>query len=858
MNKSRPVLLTLVSWWCIFAASASVGVLLGLQFFGESEAVSELLSRLFRLDVGPEGLFRQGLSGALMFFDGGPYLRLALALHAIFAAAFTLKGEKWARNLLAAVIGVSCLLVVSKGLVPAAMHAGFAVLLFSVMFSASSAEFLTAKRNFLTKVIRLFSKNRKVALSGIAVVAMGGGVLLEGAGVDWFEHARGIVTDYHFTKRGELPIGEEVVMVGINASTFDQGLLSGLMAKGEHEALKMLHDKAQYPLNRAVYGHLVERLFSLGAKVVGIDVVFPSSKPDEDAYFVEMVKKYSGRVVLAETSLDVEGGKQFLPPNPELSEAAGENGVGWVTVIKNPVDKVVRSVRHQTSRGIELGQGGEPDLVSFSARLASAGNGVSIPSGTQHYLINYRGPAGRISRIGVHESDSKEAAIALEEVFVDSVVKSDPKFRGGEIFKDKIVIVGPFAEILHDEQATPFGTMPGPEIHANIVSSLVAGEYVRNAPRGMTYLLGGVFTLVALLVAIFTQRVIVRVGVSAVIFGAVFGASVMVFSKAGILLDLVPVIVPGGLHFLVTLILDLSAEQLERSHVKSVLDKYVSKNVANVVVEQVDDFDKALRGQTKPVTVLFSDIRGFTTMSESRSPETLVAQLNEYFGPMVDAVLKEDGTLQKFIGDAIMAVWGDTHSRGLESDAARAIRAALVMRDALKQLNEGWKDNPDRLQLSIGVGVNHGRVVVGELGHQQRMEFTVLGDGVNLAARLESSTKQYGCDILVGQTAYELTRNDFVFRRVDNAKFKGKTAPIEVFTPLGLAGAVVPEWMQAYDRALDAFRAGRFEEAKGMFFEAEGASGGEDFLCEMYVKRCEKLIAEPPEGWDGSWTLTEK
>jgi adenylate cyclase len=138
------------------------------------------------------------------------------------------------------------------------------------------------------------------------------------------------------------------------------------------------------------------------------------------------------------------------------------------------------------------------------------------------------------------------------------------------------------------------------------------------------------------------------------------------------------------------------------------------------------------------------------------------------------------------------------------------------------------------------------------------MEFTVLGDGVNLAARLESSTKQYGCDILVGQTAYELTRNDFVFRRVDNAKFKGKTAPIEVFTPLGLAGAVVPEWMQAYDRALDAFRAGRFEEAKGMFSEAEGASGGEDFLCEMYVKRCEKLIAEPPEGWDGSWTLTEK
>lgn len=858
MNTARPPRLTYVCVWCIFAAAASIGVILGLQFFGEVEGVGSTLEEMFRLDFVREGSVKQALSGVLMFFDGGPYLRFALALHALLAAVFTLRGERWARTLLAAVIGVSCLLVVNKGLMLLAMHVVFSVVVFAILFSASASEFLTSKRNTLTKAIRLFSKNRKMALSLIAVGAMGGGILLEGAGVDWFEHARGMVTDYHFTKRGELEIGEDVVMVGINASTFDQGLLSGLMEKGEHEALTMLRDKAQYPLNRAVYGHLLERLFSLGAKVVGIDVVFPSSKPDEDAYFVDVVKRYSGRVILAETSLDVEGGKQFLPPNPELSEAAGEAGVGWVTVIKNPVDKVVRSVRHRTSRDIELGRGGEPDLVSFSGRLANAGKGIGIPEGTQHYLINYRGPAGRISRLGVHASESKEAAIALEEVFVDSVVKNDPKFKGGEVFRDKIVIVGPFAEILHDEQATPFGTMPGPEIHANILASLLTGEHLRGSSRSVTLTLAGFFTLIALVVAVFTQRVIVRVGVSAVLFGGVFGASVMVFSKGGVLLDLVPVIVPGGLHFLITLVLDLSAEQLERSHVKSVLDKYVSKNVANVVVNQVDDFDRALRGQTKPVTVLFSDIRGFTTMSESRSPETLVAQLNEYFGPMVDAVLKEDGTLQKFIGDAIMAVWGDTHSRGLESDAARAVRAALVMRDALKRLNEGWKDDPNRLQLSIGVGVNHGRVVVGELGHPQRMEFTVLGDGVNLAARLESSTKQFGCDILVGQTAHELTKNDFVFRRVDNAKFKGKTAPIEVFTPLGVAGTQVPGWMQLYDRAVDEFRSGHFKKAKELFEEAEEASGAEDFLCQMYVKRCDKLIAEPPEGWDGSWTLTEK
>jgi adenylate cyclase len=278
-----------------------------------------------------------------------------------------------------------------------------------------------------------------------------------------------------------------------------------------------------------------------------------------------------------------------------------------------------------------------------------------------------------------------------------------------------------------------------------------------------------------------------------------------------------------------------------------------------MVINQGDSFDQALRGQNKAVSVLFSDIRGFTGLSESRTPEMLVEQLNEYFLQMVDRVLAQQGTLQKFIGDAIMAVWGDTHSLGVNVDCMGAVRAALKMRVALAELNAGWEPNPDREQLSIGVGINHGHVVVGELGHPQRMEFTCLGDGVNLAARLESATKQFGVDILVADEAEKLTRDQVVYRRVDLAVFKGKTQPIAVFTPLGEAGMDVPAWLAKYHSALDLFQERKFDEAKGAFDAVNAEIGGDDYLCKMYHKRCDHYLANPPApDWNGSWVLTDK
>lgn len=300
-------------------------------------------------------------------------------------------------------------------------------------------------------------------------------------------------------------------------------------------------------------------------------------------------------------------------------------------------------------------------------------------------------------------------------------------------------------------------------------------------------------------------------------------------------------------------------EQMERARVRSVLDRYVSRNVAELVLTESDEFEKALLGQRRWVTALFSDIRGFTTMTEGSVPEELVEQLNEYFYKMVDAVLAADGTLQQFIGDAIMAIWGNTHTLEPAAGAYQAVRTALAMQAALAELNARWAGNPSRRQYRIGIGVNHGEVIVGSLGHPRRMEFTTIGDGINTAARLETATQYFGGVILVGEAVESLTRDKFHYRRVGLIRFKGKTKAIEVYTPLGERGAALPGWVEGYHGAIGLYRQREFERAEAAFEAASAEMGGEDCLCEMYLKRCREYIAAAPAAdWDGAWTLTEK
>jgi adenylate cyclase len=307
------------------------------------------------------------------------------------------------------------------------------------------------------------------------------------------------------------------------------------------------------------------------------------------------------------------------------------------------------------------------------------------------------------------------------------------------------------------------------------------------------------------------------------------------------------------------LTLQFFVEQMERRRTLNVLERFVSKNVAKQVLEDRRSFEESLSGQKKLVTILFSDIRGFTSMTEGSDEKNLVQHLNEYFKEMVDVVQDEKGTLQKFIGDAIMAAWGDVLSAGLAEDARRAVKTALRMRAELKKLNAIWALAPNRIPLTTGIGVNHGEAIVGNIGSPARMDFTVIGDAINLAARLETATKQFHVDILVGEKAESLTREHFIFRKVGLLTVKGRTRAVEAFTVLGERSEGAPPWLERYHEGVNLFRAREFQKAGEIFKAVSTEIGGADFLCELHSEWCARYQQEPPPAdWAGNFVLTEK
>jgi len=514
---------------------------------------------------------------------------------------------------------------------------------------------------------------------------------------------------------------------------------------------------------------------------------------------------------------------------------------------------VVRRGRYRTSIERETPQLQKfagtkyPDTIIHMSALAVekfAGH-VHTPPYDRSNFIDFRGPAGTYD------------VLPLEKIFVEKLWQAPP-FKGGSIFRDKIVVVGPIAEIFHDVHLTPFGTMPGPEIQAQMMATLLEngslGEPSPVLDVALTLLILGLTLAICLWIHHALLKALLLAG-TVVVF---LVACQVAFTRGHCVLPMMPALFCLATTGSFGVVFQFALEQIERRRYRNVLDRYVSENVARAILDDKRSFEEALVGRKRPVTILFSDIRGFTTMTENADAEKLVAQLNEYFSDMVGIVLQEGGTLQKFIGDAIMAAWGDTHSDGIDVDARRAVQAALQMRPALAKLNGRWKGSPDRMNLAIGIGVNHGEVIVGNIGHPKRMEFTVLGDSVNLAARLESATKQLRTDILVGEAAEKLTRDQFVYRAVDLLTVKGKTRPVEVFGVLSDRSQPPPAWLAVYHEAIKLYRGREFAQAATRFEAAQKEIGG-DYLCAMYIGRCADYIKQPPpQNWDGSHTLAEK
>jgi adenylate cyclase len=668
-----------------------------------------------------------------------------------------------------------------------------------------------------------------------------------------WQTAQGALIDRRYLNRPNKEAHPDIKLVGIQNSTISLDELAPEEIAAS-PALQLMQQP--WPWDRKVYAAVLEKLMDADAKVVVFDFVF-AAQTDGDDVFAQALKKYKDHVVIgAQFSPEESNGgifQKYTTPNARLLPPGTENIVGLVNIWADP-DEIQRRGKYRTSLERETPQTQKfagtkyPDnLIHMSALAVEKFTGhVSTPPYDHANFINFRGPAGTYD------------ALPLEKIFVDRLWQAPP-FKGGLIFSNKIVVVGPMADIFHDIHTTPFGNMPGPEIQAQMMATLLQDGSLGESSAMTDFALALCAVMLALVVCLGIPQALLKVILLVGTTAAFFVACQIAFTKYNLVVSMMPplfcLVATGSFG----IVFEYTLEQLERRRYRNVLDRYVSANVAKTILEDRRSFVEALKGRKQPVTVLFSDIRGFTTMTESSDAEKLVAQLNEYFSDMVGSVLQQNGTLQKFIGDAIMAVWGDTYSDGVAADARKAVTCALQMRAALAKLNDKWKENSDRKKLSIGIGVNHGEVIVGNIGHPRRMEFTVLGDGVNLAARLESATKQFHADILVGEQVEKLTCEQFIYRTVDLLTVKGKTKPVEVFALLSDRSQAPTTWLAVYHEAIKLYRGRKFSEAAANFEAARKQIGGEDFLCEMYLSRCAAYeLSPPPENWDGSFTLAEK
>jgi adenylate cyclase len=326
------------------------------------------------------------------------------------------------------------------------------------------------------------------------------------------------------------------------------------------------------------------------------------------------------------------------------------------------------------------------------------------------------------------------------------------------------------------------------------------------------------------------------------------------YDRAGFLLLTVPVLGAFLSSGILSLGFEYVLERIEKLRTRRTLERYVSKNLVQEILENPDSYYSSLKGVRIPATILFSDIVGFTSLTENADPEALVKQLNEYLSRMTSSVFKHGGTLDKFVGDAVMAVWGNVRSHGPAEDARMAARAALTMRHELRMLNQGWHER-GMAPFAIGMGINQGVVVVGNIGSQEKADPTVIGDAVNLASRLEGLTRIYGIDIILGPTASEFVREEFYLRPVARVLVKGKTEPVEISTLVGSRNDSLDpgllRQLEAYEAGFLKFRERDFGGAKILltrFLEAYP----NDFLARLYLQRAQEYETTPPnEDWNG-------
>jgi len=664
----------------------------------------------------------------------------------------------------------------------------------------------------------------------------------------WDLAAGDLLTD----NRGGGTVDERLVLIGIDDASLDIFDVLGGEDIEASPALGLMVDG--YPFPRSVYALLAQKLLDAGARLVVFDMLFigDSEEAGEDEALKQVIAANPGRVVIGCTFLESEVSEanvvaehdRFVLPAGSVLESDGpmDPRVGFVNFYPE-IDARVRAMRPVMRAYPHLGSPLRHSLAM--AALKQLGLGARIEEPGADYFMRFP----NFRRV----AEPPYAPLPFYTLFVDHDWQTN--YKGGESFRDKIVYVGGTSVgRFHDEVTIPEDTIQGAQLQMVALAAALNGDFYTPPGEFRQILAVLVMAFGAFGLAFIMRRPIL--GLLILAAGALLyllAARGIYFSYSALLPTVAPVMTLGlagigcfGNRF--------AQELLEKARLRRTLERQVSKELADHILSMPEDYFQSLPGVRKPVVVLFSDIRSFTARSEKDDPVKLVAQLREYLDAMGKVVFAHGGVVDKFIGDAVMAVWGNLRSAGAEQDARSAVAAAVAMQHKLRELNAKWAAE-GREPFKIGIGLNCGDAIFGMMGSEQKQEMTVIGDPVNQAARFEGLTKKFGLDIIIGVHIAERIGGEFELRSLGKIRTLGKDEAEELSAVLGgeddAVAAGRADWLRRYHEALGAFSRGELEIAREGF-RACAAEHPDDATAVMYLD----AIARGATG--GVLTMTEK
>lgn len=594
----------------------------------------------------------------------------------------------------------------------------------------------------------------------------------------------------------------------------------------------------RWPWSRGTMAELIELISRTQPKILGIDINFPEPAVGDELLIKSLEQNFPivlpVEVVLEMPSLFREAGPlrsyQSLAPVQEIAQAVE---LGFANTPPD-TDGVVRRIP------LKILDPQDKFIQSFSYKIASLVQEQRIQLPVDDYerlIINYVGRPASFTYL------------SAKDIF-------EPDFDQAKL-QGKVALLGATAPDLHDVWFTPTAKaepMPGVEVNANLIQTILNKNFLQAVPPWVTV---ATIMLLAFMFGLAVMRLKARWNI--LLFFAIIIiyllAVIMVFDL-GYILNIIYPVLTSVFCFLFLVIYRYVYEEGEKREVRRAFEFYLSPRVIEELLK--DPQKLSLGGEKRQITIMFSDIRGFTSLAEGLTPEELGKLLNEYLTQMTGIVLGSDGVLDKYIGDAIMAFWGAPFDQ--PHHAERAARTALRMIEVLDQYNRE-KKWPAGREINIGIGLNTGEAVVGNMGAVKRFDYTVIGDAVNLGSRAESLNKQYGTRIIITEFTRNELGEEFITRLLDKVAVKGKERGVIIYELICTKDKLVPKQkdiIEMYEQAWKYYQNRKWEKSLEILRSLSRLTQ-DDMAVKSLIERCENFKKDPPpRDWDGVWRLKEK